>query len=469
MKSTLVHYMITLALLSVFASAAGAKESWPTAARPNVIVIVADDLGYSDLPKFGKSEIPTPHIDRLADQGVLFTDAYVTAPICVASRMALMTAQYQQRFGMYDNIYGKDKNALFLRQKLLPQVFQEAGYQTALVGKWHLSGNSAHVWEQPGPRERGFGEWVGFRGGGCDYWKGATLFRNDAAFKAPEYLTDYLGREACRFIERNRRQRFFLYLAFNAVHAPLHALPKDAAEFQLIKDDNRRAYAGMLSAMDRSIGKVLQTVDRLKLRDQTIIVFLNDNGGGGRTSRYASHSRNYANNLPLRGHKFDVFEGGVRVPMIMRWPHRLPHGLVYRQVVSSMDIFPTLVQAAGLKMPAGQPCDGVDLIPFLTEENKGEPHQWLCWQNRDWSPETPGGYAVPQKFVHNSAIRRGKWKLVRLAEKINSNDPPPAWQLFDLSRDLGEQEDVAHANVETARALESVFTSWRASMHPSIE
>ncbi|MCP4785967.1 MAG: sulfatase-like hydrolase/transferase [Fuerstiella sp.] len=152
---------------------------------------MADDMGYSDLPKFGKSEIPTPAIDRLAEEGTLFTDAYVTAPICVASRMGLLTGQYQQRFGIYDNIYGKERNRLFLQQTLLPAVFQKAGYRTGLVGKWHLSGNSNKKWGQPGPLERGLGEYVGFRGGGSGYWKGAKLFRDDNPFESPEYLTDW--------------------------------------------------------------------------------------------------------------------------------------------------------------------------------------------------------------------------------------------------------------------------------------
>ena len=461
---------MTLVAVCVAASCAAASRPAPApASRPNVVLIVSDDMGYSDLPKFGKSEIPTPNIDRLADQGALFTDAYVTAPICVASRMGLMTGQYQQRFGIYDNIYGEERTRLFLRQTLLPAVFQKAGYRTALVGKWHLSGNKKLHYETAGPCRRGFDEFVGIRGGDSSFWKGTPVFRGEKQFPAPEYLTDLWGTEACKFIDRNRSQPFFLYLAFNAVHAPMHALEADRDKFPDVKDGNRRTYDGMLLAMDRSIGRVLQRLDEHGIADNTIVFFLNDNGGGGSTSRYAAHSRNYANNKPLQGHKFDVLEGGVRVPMIMRWPGRVPKGMVYRKMVSSMDVYPTLVRAAGLKMPKDQPCDGVNLLPFLKGENPSEPHEWLCWQNRAWLVRKPGDSVRPTPFVHNSAIRKGKWKLLRLAEKIGSDDPPPPWRLFDLSEDIGERKNLADQNADVASELSTLFASWRSSMQSTVE
>ena len=256
---------------------------------PNVILIFSDDMGYSDLPKFGKSEIPTPNIDRLAKEGTLFTDAYVTAPICVASRMGLMTGQNQQRFGIYCNMYGLDKTRLFLRQTLMPATFQEGGYRTALVGKWHLGGNMNLQYKQGGPCDRGFDEFVGIRGGNADFWKGTQIFRENTRFPAPEYLTDLWGSEACAFIDRNHLNPFFLYLAFNAVHAPMHSLDKDREKFLNIKDENRRTYDGMLLAMDRSIGHVLDRLDKKGIADNTIVLFLNDNGGGGNTTQYASH------------------------------------------------------------------------------------------------------------------------------------------------------------------------------------
>jgi len=437
--------------------------------KPNVVLIFTDDMGYSDLPKFGKSEIPTPNIDRLAQEGTLFTDAYVTAPICVASRMGLLTGQYQQRFGIYCNIYGVDRTRLFLKQTLLPAVFQDAGYRTAHVGKWHLSGNKRTQYETAGPRDRGFDESVAIRGGDSAFWKGTPVFRNGKQFPAPEYLTDLWGTEACAFIDRAHAQPFFLYLAYNAVHSPMHALDADQEKFPDVIDENRRIYDGMLLAMDRSIGRVLDRLDKHGIADNTIVVFMNDNGGGGSTGLYAGHSRNYANNKPLRGHKFDVLEGGVRVPLIIRWPKHAPVGKVYREMVSSTDVFPTLVASAGLQMPKGQPTDGVDLLPFINGKNTSKPHEWLCWQNRSWLPRKKGSYVVPTPKVHNSAIRKGNWKLVRMNEKIGSDAPPPAWRLYDLQKDIGEQKDLAKQHGDVVKELGAHFNKWRSSMHPTVE
>jgi arylsulfatase A-like enzyme len=445
----------------------GASSTKPSG--PNVILILSDDMGYSDLPKFGKSEIPTPNIDRLAKEGTLFTDAYVTAPICVASRMGLLSGQYQQRFGIYDNIYGEERTKLFLQQTLVPEIFQDAGYRTAHVGKWHLSGNKRMQYETAGPRDRGFDESVAIRGGDSAFWKGTPVFRNGHQFPATEYLTDLWGSEACAFIDRNRSDPFFLYLAFNAVHAPMHSLDVDRDKFPSVEDENRRTYDGMLLAMDRSIGRVLDRLDKHGIADNTIVLFLNDNGGGGSTDLYAAHSRNYANNKPLSGHKFDVLEGGVRVPMIMRWPGQVTAGKVYERMVSSMDVYPTLVGAAGLQMPERQPTDGVDLMPFINGESTSSPHEWLCWQNRSWLPRTEGGFVVPTPKVHNCAIRKGNWKLVRLNEKIDSNDGPSAWRLYDLADDVGEQKDVADQHDDVVKALNALFDRWRSSMHPTVE
>ena len=463
-KAMLVFVIVAILTTGVLQAQEPAKTP-----RPNVVLILSDDMGYSDLPKFGKSEIPTPNIDRIAKEGTLFTDAYVTAPICVASRMGLLSGQYQQRFGIYGNIYGEDRTRLFLNQTLLPAVFQNAGYRTAHVGKWHLSGNKRMQYQTAGPRERGFDESVAIRGGDSAFWKDTPVFRNGKQFPAPEYLTDYWGTEACAFIDRAHAQPFFLYLAYNAVHSPMHALDADQDRFSDVKEENRRIYDGMLLAMDRSIGRVLDRLDKHGIADNTIVVFLNDNGGGESTERYARHSRNFANNLPLRGYKFDLFEGGVRVPMIVRWPGRVPAGKVYAEMVSSTDVYPTLLAAAGLQMPGGQPADGVDLLPFINGKKKSRPHEWLCWQNRSWLPRKKGGFVTPTRKVHNSAIRKGNWKLVRLNEKIGSDTPPPAWQLYDLEKDIGERQNVADQNEDVVNELNAHFDSWRSTMHPTLE
>jgi arylsulfatase A-like enzyme len=214
---------------------------------------------------------------------------------------------------------------------------------------------------------------------------------------------------------------------------------------------------------------VLDRLDKHGIAENTIVVFMNDNGGGGSTGLYAGHSRNYANNKPLRGHKFDVLEGGVRVPLIIRWPKHAPSGKVYREMVSSTDVFPTLVAGAGLQMPKGQPADGVDLLPFINGKNTSKPHEWLCWQNRSWLPGKKGGHVIPTPKVHNSAIRKGNWKLVRMKEKIGSEVPPPPWRLYDLEKDIGEQKDLSKERGDIVKKLSTQFDKWRSTMHPTVE
>ena len=249
----------------------------------------------------------------------------------------------------------------------------------------------------------------------------------------------------------------------------MHALDGDRANFSKVEDENRRTYDGMLLAMDRSIGRVLDRLDKHGVADNTIVIFLNDNGGGGSTDLYAAHSRNYANNKPLSGHKFDVLEGGVRVPMIIRWPGQVPAGKIYGEMVSSTDVYPTLVTAADLQMPKGQPADGVDLLPFINGKNTSKPHEWLCWQNRSWQQRDGKGTVKPTLKVHNSAIRKGNWKLVRLNEKIGAEVPPPAWRLYDLSKDIGERKDLVDKHREVVKELSSLFDSWRSTMRPTLE
>jgi arylsulfatase A-like enzyme len=461
---TLLAFLLVAVVVTGMAKAKEpAKRS-----KPNVILIMADDMGYADVERFGKLNIPTPALNRLCDEGVKFTDAYVTAPICVASRMGLMSGRHQQRFGVYGNFNAPNQQKLALRSTVLPRPFQQNGYRTALVGKWHLSGNSKDDWQLPGPLTRGFDECVAITGGGSSFWAGARVIRQEKFEKSPVYLTDLWGTEAADFIEINAKRPFFLYLAFNAVHAPLHALDDDIAPFaKTIKDPNRRIYAGMQLAMDRAVGQVLDELDKQEIADDTIVIFLNDNGGGGSTEQYASHSRNYANNSPFRGHKFDVFEGGIRVPMMMRWPGHLKAGSVYSKMVSSADIYRTVVSAAELEMPA-EKFDSVNLLPYLTGKEKGEPHDWLCWQNRSRLPKSDGGLYKPRSREHNCAIRKGNWKLVRLNENIDSKSRPPAWQLYDLASDVGEQHDVAARHPEVVRELGQLFNAWRADMHPSI-
>lgn len=420
-------------------------------AKPNIVLIISDDLGYSDLPRFGRSEIPTPHLDRLAAAGTVFTQAYSSAPVCVPSRMAINTGRYHQRFGIYDNMYDPREVKLFFEETTLAQHLKRLGYATGLVGKWHLSGNRFPP-NGPTPEQRGFDEWVGIEGGMSPYMPPVKVYRNHTPFETREYLTDLWGAEAVQFIGRNRQRPFFLYLGFNAPHAPLHALDADKTTGESASPD-RRTYAGMVKAMDRNIGRVLTALRSNQLDRNTLVVFINDNGGGG--NHTPPHTRNTARNAPFRGYKFDLWEGGIRVPMILSYPGRVPAGARYDKVVSSMDLAPTCLRAAGGDLPRERPFDGVDLMSYVTGRDTRVPHLVLCWENRAWLG--PRGKQRPAAGQHHRAVRKGKWKAIQPAGD-------PEWQLFNLEADPGEAHDMATEHADILSALTGEFGRWRESM-----
>jgi arylsulfatase A-like enzyme len=428
--------------------------------RPNVVLIVSDDMGYSDLPRYGGRGIPTPNLDRLADGGVLFTQGYSTAPICTPSRIGLFTGRYQQRFGIHD-MYGEPEDfRLFLGQSSLASRLKAAGYATGLVGKWHMGSRSCISGNDPGhPLEFGFDEYVGISWGMSSYVPGSTLYRNREAFPAPEYLTDCFGTEACAFIEREKDGPFFLMLAFNAVHAPLEA-PGDDLSFldaggEFPGSPDRKTYAAMLVSMDRNIGRVLRTLEDLGLDGSTYVGFINDNGGGGNNT--PPHTRNTACNAPLRGFKFDLYEGGVRVPMMLRGPG-YPRGRVCASMASGMDFAPTLLRAAGVDFAPAE-FDGIDLGPHL-RGGAPPPHETLYWHNRRWDgPFRKQGPVA----AHNRAIREGRWKMVRPNVADDGSSTPP-WELYDLDRDIGEQHNLAPEWPDVVDDLGRKFDAWLAPM-----
>jgi len=437
--------------------------------KPNIVLILTDDMGYADLAEFGDSEIATPNIDQLCADGVKLTNAYVSAPICVPSRMGLLSGKYQQRFGVYNNVYSLEENKIWFQQITIADVLKRAGYHTGLVGKWHLSGNSLDEFtNEHEPHTRGFDEFVGITGGMADFWPGTNLVRyQDEQYKpfpAPEYLTEFFGKEAVAFIERNKDHPFFLYLAFNAPHAPLHALDKDQAPIDVdwISPD-RRIYNAMVRAVDRNVGRVLKALKQSNLNQNTLIIFLNDNGGGGNNA--APHTRNTARNVPFRGHKFDVLEGGIHVPMIVSWPGQLPRGNVFSGLSSSMDIFPTAVAAAGIHIPPNLQLDGLNLLPYLKGQRSGDPHDFLCWQQLHWS--RPNERAAPAPDLHQFALRSGSWKALKL-DQMPEGSKNRSWELYDLSRDPGELQDVSTEYPLIIEKLASHFIQWQAEMHPLI-
>ena len=426
-----------LTLLVAFLFAAVAAHS---ADRPNVIVILADDLGYADVGFNGCKDIPTPHIDSLAQHGVRCTNGYVSHPFCSPTRAGLMTGRYQHRFGHENNpawLPDDPDIGLPLDQITLPQVLQKADYVTGAIGKWHLGAEPRFH-----PNERGFTEYFGFLGGGHIYIPGmkggveytVPVLRNKAPTDEKEYMTDALSREAAAFVTKHKAEPFFLYLAYNAVHTPLQATEKYLARFPNIADERRRIYAAMTSAMDDGVGRVLAAVKDAGIENDTMIWFFSDNGGP---------PANVAptDNTPLRGFKGQVLEGGIRVPFAVQWRGHIPEGAVFAQPVSSLDVFATAAALAGAQTPPDRKMDSVNLLPHLLGEAKTPPHDWLHWR-------TGGGTTW--------AVRKGPYKLVHLAAG--------AEQLYDLDADIAEAKDLAGEKPDLVGQLRKGHDAWNAEM-----
>jgi len=402
-------------------------------ARPNIIFIAADDLGYGELSVQGGKDIPTPNIDSIAHNGVRFTNGYVSCPVCSPTRAGWITGRYQQRFGHEFNP-GPEQQAdpnfgLPLSETTLADRLKAAGYATGMVGKWHLGYKP-----ELHPLKRGFDEFFGFLAGSHPYLptrQAEPILRGTEPVEEQEYLTDAFAREAVAFIERHRQQPFFLYLSFNAVHAPLQATEKYLSRFSSIQNERRRTFAAMLSAMDDAVGRVLARLREHRLDNDTLIFFISDNGGPTPNTT--------SGNGPLRGYKGQVLEGGIRVPFFVQWKRRLPSGKTFEQPVIALDIMPTALAAAGLD--PGKNLDGVNLLPYLGAERKGTPHQALYW-----------------RFGAQAAIRKGDWKMVRLGEGRA--------ELYNLAEDIGESRDLASAQPAKLKELLADWEAWNRQLMP---
>lgn len=418
--------------------------------KPNIVVILADDLGFADLGFQGCRDIPTPNLDRLAASGVRCTNGYVSGPYCSPTRAGLLTGRYQQRFGHEFNPAGEGRGnaklGLPLSQQTIADRLRAGGYVTGLVGKWHLGGAPEFQ-----PPRRGFDEFFGFLGGARGYFlpEGAPIYRGTAVVDEREYLTDALAREAGAFVDRHKAEPFFLYLAFNAVHTPMHATDERLKRFASIADPRRRTYAAMLVAMDEAVGRVLDELHAAKLTDDTLVFFMSDNGG----PTMVGTTQNGSINSPLRGSKRTTLEGGVHVPFVVSWPGHLPAGKVYDKPVIQLDVLPTALAAAGITaaIPAEQALDGVDLVPFLSGANDAAPHEVLYW-----------------RMGEQMAIRRGDWKLVRydrVADGAAGRNPGVTEaRLYNLADDLGESRDLAAEKPEIASELEGLWQTWSSQL-----
>ncbi len=425
--------------------------------RPNIVLIVADDMGYADMEPHGSTDIHTPQLTRLAEAGVTLTSGYVSHSFCGPSRAGLITGRYQQRFGHENNPeldYHNDGLGLNLEETTIARRLQDAGYFTGGVGKWHLGAASAYY-----PLNRGFDYFYGFLGGGHDYFEvdmsapigsgtkhGLVRNRQPASFSG--YLTDALSNDATAFITRRSNQPapFFLYLAYNAPHSPLQATADDLQRHRHIEKGKRRTYAAMVHAMDRGIGKVLDALEAAGQTDKTLVIFFSDNGGPQPVS-WSKWFDNGSSNLPLRGGKATVYEGGLRVPFIMSWPGTLPTGIRYDRPVNTLDAVRTAVEAGGANALSKNPMEGVDLVPLLTDPaHPRDPHEAIFWRQR-------GG--------ERWAIRAGDHKLIRSART-----GPEELELYDLSCDVGEAHNLVATHPEIVQRLHRLYNAWDAKNIP---
>jgi arylsulfatase A-like enzyme len=416
----------------------------PQGRPPNIVIIVADDMGYADIGVHGSKDIPTPNIDALARSGIRFTDAYVSGPYCSPTRAGLMTGRYPQRFGHEFNLGLQPNLGLPLDQPTIADRLKAVGYRTALFGKWHLGADDQHH-----PLSRGFEEFYGFLGGAHSYFEipptgPNAIFDGRKPVAEPGYLTTVLADHAVAFIEREKSRPFLLYLAFNAVHTPMHATDAYLARFPQIPDVQRRTYAAMLSAMDDGIGRTLDALRSANLEEQTLIFFFSDNGG----PTMPGTTINGSSNAPLRGSKRQTWEGGIRVAFVVRWKGQLPEGRIDPRPITQLDVLPTALAAGGAPLPPEWKLDGVNLLPFLTGQQTGPPHAALFWRLGD-----------------NLAIRKGDWKLVKTSEgplraaDSTQNDLIGA-ELYNLATDISETHNLAAEHPEKLQELGEAWRSW---------
>lgn len=404
--------------------------------KPNIIILLADDLGYADLSCQGCEDIPTPRIDSIAQNGVRFTNGYANHPVCSPSRAGLLTGRYQHRFG-FENNSGPERFAASnfgvpRSEKLMSERLKEAGYATGMMGKWHIGFR-----EGLRPWERGFDETYVFLSGARSFWppkdkRNRTYINGKVFEEETEYLTDAFARESEKFIDANKDKPFFLFLSFNAVHAPLEASEKYRERFPEIKDPDRKTYAGMLSAMDDAVGRVLDRLEKYDLIEDSLVFFCSDNGGP--TAQTTSR------NDPLRGYKGTRWEGGIRVPFMVQWPGKIPKRKVYDEMIMGFDIAATSLVAAGLELPKDKPLDGVDLIPYLIGKKKDKPHQQLFWRSGE----------------ERYAARVGDWKIV--------SERGYGLELFNLADDISETNNLAGSHPEKLEMLKAAYAKWSGQM-----
>lgn len=446
---TLNKYLSTIISLCAF------HLIWSQEKKPNIFVILCDDLGYSDVGFNGSKDILTPNLDKLANNGVIFSSGYVAHPFCGPSRAALITGRYPHKIGTPYNLPANSETigkGVPVSEKFLSKELQDAGYYTGAIGKWHLGAT-----EQFHPNKRGFDEFFGFLGGGHKYFpeEYRKLYRkqkqagnkviweylqplehNGKPIQEEEYLTDAFSREAMQFLDqarKNKKDNFFLYLAYNAPHTPLEAKIEDMEKFKSIKDEERRLFAAMVYAVDRGVGKIVQKLKANGQFENTLIIFLSDNGG--------KLSKGGTNN-PLKGGKGDTFEGGYRVPMFFHWSRVLPKNIIRNYPVSSLDLYPTFASLAQIKICDDKKLDGKNVLADVISGMDPHKDEMI--------------YALRHRLTYNDVgARKGKWKITKM------NNKP--WQLFNISKDIGETHDLSYKFPKRLKQMVSETEEWSKS------
>jgi len=424
--------------------------------RPNIIVLFADDLGYGDI-SYNGGDIPTPNIDALVAEGVRFSSGYMTAPLCNPARAGLITGRYQQRWGQELNTQKRPPEGapggahLPRSQTTLATALKAQGYATGIVGKWQLGDAEGHH-----PLDRGFDSFFGFLRV-ADYvdtrWPdvhyieypspaGAVggpkpgpkpLMSGREVVPLEEHMTEKLTREGVAFIKRHKAEPFFLYLSQYAPHTPIQTTKKYYDRFPQFENETKRIYAAMVSAVDDGVGTIMDTLKKEGLLENTLVFFTSDNGAAEYSDM--DGKRNY----PLTGHKRNLYEGGTRVPFAVHWPGVLPEGKTYEKLVSSLDIFPTALAAAGVAELEGYDLDGANLLPYLKGTKKSDPHEYLFWRSGP-----------------NAAARKGKWKLLMAGEELT--------RLYNVDKDPSETKDFSGQKPELVKEMKQAFRKWNSQL-----
>ena len=417
-------------------------ENAQKADKPNVIVIIADDLGYADLGCHGSPDVKTPYIDQLAENGVRFTSGYVSAPQCGPSRAGLLTGRYQNRFGFESNEFAR-MPAIPVSQKLISNRFKAEGYVTGYMGKWGV-GNLRACGMEYIPPQRGFDEsyWNSdgnFQFGAIPSIHDVQVYRDNEEVEQPFYSTDAFGSEAVKFIKRYKEDPFLLFVSFIPPHVPMEAKEEDLLRFKEADFTLRDTMLAMVACVDDNIGKIMTALREEKLEENTLVFFISDNGGATLTN--ASH------NDPFRGYKADLLEGGIRESFIMQWKGKLPAGTVYNEPVISLDILPTALAAAEAVIRPEWQLDGVNLLPYITGKKQGSPHEALYWRFNIWTHKPDW---------NRWAIRQGDWVLVhnRVGHSMMG--------LYNIIKDPGQENNLVRKHPDKTSEMLMKWRAWDA-------